>query len=87
MRYKYYWHCKKCGFYIECPTKLDLKIEKKDHKDRGCNFELAPYEEDFILVRSSLAKELKDERDLLVKKYAEEEEKQIENSISSKEST
>jgi hypothetical protein len=75
----YYFHCKKCGFYVENLTKSSYSNERSQHERDGCQLEFAEMDEKFVLVRKSLAEQMRAERDLKVQEYAKEEINPIEN--------
>ena len=63
--FKYSFHCKKCGFYKEFPTKQDCALEKKDHKRRGCNLMTAPHKDVGVLARPELALEARKGKEMV----------------------
>lgn len=65
MPYNYTFHCKKCGHYKELPTKEDWKLEKKDHKRRGCELMTAPHKKVGVLSRPELAMEARKGKEMV----------------------
>lgn len=61
----YKFHCKKCGHYVEIPTKEDWKLEKTGHKKRGCELMTAPHKKVGVLARPELAMEARKGKEMV----------------------
>ncbi len=53
------FYCNKCGAWKECSDKKEHLLEKKAHRDQGCDLTPAPHKGKEILTRPQLALEAK----------------------------
>lgn len=67
MPHKYMYHCKKCGFNLECISKQEWAAAKRWHKTHGCQLEEAPHKHGTILTRPQLADEASEGRQMLIR--------------------